>query len=68
MKIRFRACKPCVCNTSVPRSLSDISVVLRRTGATWKVIDHDGGAYAKESLKSLGVPAADIPALLKAYQ
>lgn len=47
---------------------SDISVVLRRTGATWKIVDHDGGAYAKENLKTLGVPAADIPALLKAYQ
>jgi|SRR5580692_8415275 hypothetical protein len=47
---------------------SDISVVLRRNGATWKVVASDGGAYVKETLKPLGVPPADIPALLKAYQ
>ncbi len=47
---------------------SDISVLLRRTDGKWKVVDHDGGAYAKENLKSMGVPQADIPALLKAYQ
>jgi hypothetical protein len=47
---------------------SDISVVLRRTDGKWNIVDHDGGAYAKENLKSLGVPQADIPALLKAYQ
>jgi hypothetical protein len=37
---------------------SDLSVVLRRTDGKWKVVDHDGGAYAKENLKSLGVPQA----------
>lgn len=47
---------------------SDISVVLRRTDGKWKVVAHDGGAYDKGTLKSLGVPQPDIPALLKAYQ
>src|SRR4051812_34192725 len=31
---------------------SDLSVVLRRTGAQWKIVAHDGGAYDKESLKA----------------
>jgi len=47
---------------------SDMSVVLRRDDASWKVVASDGGAYVKETLKPLGVPSADIPALLKAYQ
>ncbi len=47
---------------------SDLSVVLRRTGSDWKVVESDGGAYAAENLKSLGVPSADISSLLKAYQ
>ena len=47
---------------------SDVSVVLHRTGSAWKVVDHDGGAYVAEILKSMKVPDADIPALLKAYQ
>lgn len=47
---------------------SDLSVVLHRTGSDWKVAESDGGAYVAETLKPLGVPSADIPALLKAYQ
>ena len=47
---------------------NDLSVVLRRTGADWKVAGSDGGAYAAENLKELGVPSADIPSLLRAYQ
>ena len=47
---------------------SDLSVVLHRTGADWKVAGSDGGAYAAENLKALGVPSADVPSLLKAYQ
>lgn len=47
---------------------SDISVVLRRTGSGWKIVEHDGGAFAAENLKALGVPKADIAPLLKAYQ
>jgi hypothetical protein len=47
---------------------SDLSVVLHRTGGNWKVAGSDGGAYAAENLKDLGVPSADVPALLKAYQ
>ena len=47
---------------------SDLSVVLHRTGTDWKVAGSDGGAYAAENLKELGVPSADIPSLLKAYQ
>ena len=47
---------------------NDLSVVLHRTGKDWKVAGSDGGAYAPEHLKELGVPAADIPSLLKAYQ
>ena len=47
---------------------SDVSVVLHRTAAGWTIVDHDGGAYAAENLKTLGVPQADIAPLLKAYQ
>ena len=47
---------------------SDISVVLNRSSSGWKIVASDGGAYVAETLKPLGVPAADIPALLKAYQ
>jgi hypothetical protein len=47
---------------------SDISVVLHRTNAGWKVAGHDGGAYDAETLQSLGVPRSDIAPLLKAYQ
>ena len=45
-----------------------LSVVLRRAGPGWKVAESDGGAYAAENLKALGVPLADIPSLLKVYQ
>jgi hypothetical protein len=45
-----------------------LSVVLHRTGADWKVAESDGGAYAAEDLKAMGVPSADIPSLLRAYQ
>jgi hypothetical protein len=47
---------------------SDLSVVLHRTGTDWKVAGSDGGSYAAENLKALGVPSADVPSLLKAYQ
>jgi hypothetical protein len=47
---------------------SDLSVVLHRTGTDWKIAESDGGAYAAENLKELGVPSADIPSLLKVYQ
>ena len=47
---------------------SDLSVVLHRSGSNWKIIESDGGAYAAENLKGLGVPNADVPSLLKAYQ
>ena len=47
---------------------SDISVVLHRTAAGWTIAEHDGGAFDAETLKKLGVPAADTAALLKAYQ
>jgi hypothetical protein len=47
---------------------ADVSVVLHRTASVWKVVAHDGGAYAEENLKALGVPQTDIPPLLKAYQ
>lgn len=47
---------------------SDVSVVLHRTGSTWKIVNHDGGAYVAEVLRSMKVPEMDIPALLKAYQ
>ena len=47
---------------------SDISVVLNRRSSGWKIVASDGGAYVAETLTPLGVPAADIPALLKAYQ
>jgi hypothetical protein len=47
---------------------SDLSVVLHRTGSNWKIAGSDGGAYAAANLKALGVPPADVPQLLKAYQ
>ncbi len=47
---------------------SDLSIVLHRTGTDWKVAASDGGAYVAETLKPLGVPSANIPSLLKAYQ
>jgi len=48
---------------------SDLSVVLHRTAAgKWSVVASDGGAYVDETLTPLGVPKADVPALLKAYQ
>ncbi len=47
---------------------SDMSVVLNRSSSGWKIVASDGGAYVAETLKPLGVPVADIPALLKAYQ
>ena len=46
---------------------SDISVGLHRSSSGWKIVASDGSVYAAETLKPLGVPAADIPALLKAY-
>ena len=47
---------------------SDVSVVLHRNASGWKIVASDGGAYVAETLTPLGVSAADIPALLKAYQ
>jgi hypothetical protein len=47
---------------------SDVSVVLHRAGGGWKIVKSDGGAFGEETLKPLGIPPADIPALLKAYQ
>jgi hypothetical protein len=47
---------------------SDLSVVLHRAGKSWEIKQSDGGAFDKETLKSLGVGSADIPSLLKAYQ
>jgi len=47
---------------------SDLTVLLRRTESGWKIVGHDGGAYAAENLKDLGVPQDDIAPLLKAYQ
>jgi hypothetical protein len=47
---------------------SDLTVLLKRTASAWTIVRHDGGAYAAENLKSLGVPQADIAPLLKAYQ
>ena len=44
---------------------SDLSIVLHRAGTGWKVAESDGGAYAAENLKALGVPSADVPSLLK---
>ena len=40
---------------------SDISVVLRRSGATWKVIASDGGAYVKETLRPSGCSSDGHP-------
>jgi hypothetical protein len=47
---------------------SDLSVVLQRTGSGWKIVQSDGGAFVKDTLKPFGVPDADIPSLLKVYQ
>jgi hypothetical protein len=47
---------------------SGLSVVLHRTGSGWKIAQSDGGAFDKGTLKPLGVPQPDIPALLKVYQ
>lgn len=48
---------------------SDLSVVLHRIAPNkWKIVQSDGGAFVAETLQPLGVPKADIPALLKAYQ
>ncbi len=47
---------------------SDLSIVLHRVGTDWKVAGSDGGAYAAENLKDLGVPSTDVPSLLKVYQ
>jgi hypothetical protein len=47
---------------------SDLSVVLHRTESGWKIVNHDGGAFAAENLKEMGVPQEDIAKLLKAYQ
>jgi hypothetical protein len=47
---------------------SDISAVLHRNSSAWKIVASDGGAYVAETLTPLGVPEADIPVLLKAYQ
>ena len=55
-----------LCTTSFDENA--LSVVLHRTGADWKVAGSDGGAFAAEDLKALGVPSADVPSLLKVYQ
>ena len=47
---------------------NDISVVLHRTTAGWRVVQSDGGAYVGETLRPFGVPPVDIPSLLKVYQ
>lgn len=47
---------------------SDLTILLRRAESGWKIVGHDGGAYAAENLRELGVPQADIAPLLKAYQ
>ena len=47
---------------------SSLSIVLHREAGTWNVVQQDGGAFAAENLKQFGVPAADIPQLLRAYQ
>jgi hypothetical protein len=47
---------------------SDMSVVLHRSSSGWKTVASDGGAYDAGTLKPFGVPAVDVPALLKAYQ
>jgi hypothetical protein len=44
-----------------------VSVVLNRSSSTWKIVAIDGGVYAADSLKPLGVPRGDIPTLLKGY-
>ena len=57
-----------LCTAYSEKDESDLSVVLHRTGGGWKIKESDGGAFDKNTLKSLGVPAADIATLLKAYQ
>ena len=57
-----------LCTAYSEKDESDLSVVLHRTGGGWKIKQSDGGAFDKETLKSLGVPGADVTALLKAYQ
>jgi hypothetical protein len=58
-----------LCTAYQPRiDDSSVSVVLHRTASVWKIAEYDGGAYVEESLKALGIPQADIPLLLKAYQ
>lgn len=47
---------------------SDLSVLLRRVGGKWKIVRHDGGAFGAGDLRASGVPAADVPRLLKTYQ
>ncbi len=47
---------------------SDLSVVAHRTAAGWKIVAHDGGAFAAGDLKSMGVPQAETASLLKVYQ
>lgn len=57
-----------LCTAYDKKNESDLSVVLRRTGEKWKIVQSDGGAFDRSALKSLGVPASAIPFLLKAYQ
>jgi hypothetical protein len=58
-----------LCTAYQPRiENSNVSVLLHRTESVWKIVQYDGGAYVEESLKDLGIPQADIPLLLKAYQ
>jgi hypothetical protein len=57
-----------LCTAYSEKDESDLSVVLQRAGASWKIKQSDGGAFDKDTLRSLGVPTADIPSLLKAYQ
>lgn len=47
---------------------NDLTILLHRVGGRWKVVAHDGGAYARGDLQARGVPTADIPNLLKTYQ
>ena len=57
-----------LCTAYSEKDESDLSVVLHRTGADWKIKQSDGGAFDKSTLESLGAPSVDIPSLLKAYQ
>ena len=47
---------------------NDLTVLLHRTGGAWKIVAQDGGAFQAKDLKAKGVPAGDIPQLLKTYQ